>query len=62
MVWAGINGGCETFRARAEHSFARPAGSEKAAVPLGAEGSGVVVAVGPKVTRIKVQTCTRYDL
>jgi NADPH:quinone reductase-like Zn-dependent oxidoreductase len=45
MHWAGVNGGCETFRARAEHAFAR---HRTATEPyaLGAEGSGVIVARG----------------
>lgn len=51
--WAGINGGCETFRVRQEYAFARGATST-APVPLGAEGAGVVVATGPGVTKLKV--------
>lgn len=43
MHYAGINGGCETFRARAEHAFARHR-EQHEPYPLGAEGSGVVVA------------------
>ena len=54
MLWAGVNGGCETFRVRAEAGtpFARHAAQGAGAFPLGAEGVGVVVAVGPEVTSI----------
>lgn len=44
MHWAGVNGGCETFRARAEHAFSRHRTAAGKPWPLGAEGSGVVVA------------------
>jgi len=43
--WAGVNGGCETFRARREHAFATSSPDD--VVLLGAEGAGEVVAVGP---------------
>jgi len=48
--WAGVNGGCETFRARGEQGtpFARHQQAREP-YPLGAEGSGVVVARGPGV-------------
>jgi NADPH:quinone reductase-like Zn-dependent oxidoreductase len=45
ITYAGINGGCETFRARGERAFASNASA--ANFPLGAEGAGVVVALGP---------------
>lgn len=49
---AGINGGCETFRARGEHWFSgnRTAGE----FSLGAEAAGVIVAVGDDVKSLKV--------
>ena len=50
--FAGINGGCETFRARAEHWFERNRALEGFA--LGAEGSGEVVAVGEGVEGLAV--------
>jgi hypothetical protein len=50
--YAGINGGCETFRARGEYAFA--SNTAKQDFPLGAEGCGVVVAVGAEVTNLKV--------
>ena len=40
--YAGINGGCETFRARGEHAFA--GNRDQAEFALGAEGVGVVAA------------------
>ena len=49
---AGINGGCETFRARGEHWFQRE--DRSAEFPLGAEGTGVVAAVGPDVDSLEV--------
>ena len=45
VIYAGINGGCETFRARGEFLFAPNA--QKDMFTLGAEGAGVVVARGP---------------
>lgn len=51
--YAGINGGCETFRARGEHSFS--GNQDKANFPLGAEGCGVVVALGPGVRNLQVR-------
>ncbi|GBF92774.1 hypothetical protein Rsub_05393 [Raphidocelis subcapitata] len=50
--FAGINGGCETFRARGEHAFA--SNSAREAFPLGAEGAGVVVAAGAGVASPRV--------
>ncbi|KAI8471362.1 MAG: NAD(P)-binding protein [Monoraphidium minutum] len=52
MHYAGINGGCETFRARGEHAFAP--NRDKQGFPLGAEGAGVVVAVGEGVASLQV--------
>jgi len=50
VVYAGVNGGCETFRARGEPGtpFAANRDSEEP-FPLGAEGVGVVAAVGSNV-------------
>ena len=45
MLYAGVNGGCETFRARGDHAFR--ANRRLPVYPLGAEGAGVVVKVGP---------------
>ncbi|GLI70995.1 hypothetical protein VaNZ11_016107 [Volvox africanus] len=45
ITHAGINGGCETFRVRGEHAFA--ANRRLKDFPLGAEGAGVVAAIGP---------------
>ena len=56
VVYAGVNGGCETFRARGDFAFAsnREAASESG-FALGAEGVGVVVAVAEEgVTEIAV--------
>ncbi len=47
VTHAGVNGGCETFRARGEHWFAgNKAASPTEGFPLGAEGAGVVAALG----------------
>ena len=49
---AGVNGGCETFRVRAEPGSPfekKTPSSSDLVVPLGAEGAGTVVAVGPGV-------------
>ncbi|KAJ9529812.1 hypothetical protein QJQ45_022245 [Haematococcus lacustris] len=88
MHFAGVNGGCETFRVRAEHAFksnldkvqtrtttAQQESSASCFTPqlvgespappspathcggfflLGAEGAGVVAAVGPGVNRLQV--------
>lgn len=45
VTHAGVNGGCETFRVRGEHLFAGNRHIDH--YLLGAEGRGVVVAVGP---------------
>lgn len=52
ITFAGINGGCETFRVRGEHWFADNAG--KATFPLGAEGVGIITALGPDVTNFQI--------
>lgn len=60
LHWAGVNGGCETFRVRGEHMF--QGNKDKKQFPLGAEGSGVVVAVGQGVNDLKVdlQSCQLF--
>jgi NADPH:quinone reductase-like Zn-dependent oxidoreductase len=51
VKYAGINGGCETFRARGEFAFEGNAkATEEDPFPLGAEGVGIVASVGPDVT------------
>lgn len=50
--YAGINGGCETFRARGEHAFRE--NQDAANFRLGAEGVGHVVALGKDVTDVSV--------
>lgn len=52
MHYAGVNGGCETFRVRGEHAFAGNRARDW--YPLGAEGAGVVAAVGPDVAGLQV--------
>lgn len=52
VKFAGINGGCETFRARGEYAFTGNKG--KTNFPLGAEAVGIVVAIGPDVSNLKV--------
>lgn len=52
MKYAGINGGCETFRARGEYAFS--ANREKQSFTLGAEGAGVIAAVGEAVKTLSV--------
>lgn len=52
IAHAGINGGCETFRARGEHAFR--ANKDAGEYNLGAEASGVVVAMGDDVNSLKV--------
>lgn len=47
VAYAGINGGCETFRARGEHAFASNRAKEW--FPLGAEGAGTIVRMGSNV-------------
>lgn len=51
VSYAGVNGGCETFRSRGEHWFAD--NKDKAdGFPLGAEGVGLVARVGPGVQEL----------
>jgi NADPH:quinone reductase-like Zn-dependent oxidoreductase len=45
VVYAGINGGCETFRARGEGYYTY--NKDKTDIGFGAEGTGVVVKAGP---------------
>lgn len=52
VEYAGVNGGCETFRARAAYEFA--ANKDKTNFRLGAEGVGRVVAVGSEVDNVAV--------
>lgn len=52
LKYAGINGGCETFRARGEFVFA--GNRNKPSFPLGAEGAGVVAAIGDAVQSLAV--------
>jgi hypothetical protein len=40
VVWAGVNGGCETFRARGEHWFASNVGREGACGGSGERQAG----------------------
>ena len=47
VKYAGVNGGCETFRARGEHAF--QGNKDIKDFRLGAEGVGYVVAVGSEV-------------
>jgi len=53
VVYAGVNGGCETFRARGEFAFASNRESEDG-FALGAEGVGVVAAIGDGVENVQV--------
>jgi NADPH:quinone reductase-like Zn-dependent oxidoreductase len=53
VTHAGINGGCETFRVRGEHAFAGNRAKHEYA--LGAEGAGVVVALGEQVRQQQQQ-------
>jgi len=50
--YAGVNGGCETFRARGDHLFAQ--NKDIVDFALGAEGVGVVAAVGGDVRDVAV--------
>lgn len=52
IEWAGINGGCETFRVRGEQAFQK--NRELTGFPLGAEGAGTVVAVGANVHELEI--------
>jgi len=55
VKYAGVNGGCETFRARGDYLFE---GNAKATATepfsLGAEGVGIVAAVGSEVSDVVV--------
>lgn len=75
--YAGVNGGCETFRCRAEYAFSRNA--HETGFALGAEGVGDVVASGDagrhlvgssvmfvggafsEFVRVKVSMCTPIE-
>jgi NADPH:quinone reductase-like Zn-dependent oxidoreductase len=50
VAFAGINGGCETFRVRGEHAFHRNRSAQS--FTLGAEGAGTIVSVGSGVTTL----------
>jgi NADPH:quinone reductase-like Zn-dependent oxidoreductase len=50
VAYAGINGGCETFRARGEHAFAGNRSAEF--FTLGAEGAGTIVSIGSGVRNL----------
>ena len=47
VAYAGVNGGCETFRCQGAFAFAR--NKTLPSYPLGAEGTGVIVQLGPGV-------------
>lgn len=53
VAYAGVNGGCETFRARGDYAFAANK-REKNGFALGAEGVGTVVALGEGVCNVQV--------
>jgi len=59
VVYAGVNGGCETFRSRGDYAFSANKGiieeedERKKYYRLGAEGVGVVKAVGKAVKELK---------
>jgi prostaglandin reductase 3 len=53
VAYAGVNGGCETFRARGEFAFASNREAEDG-FALGAEGVGVVAAVGDGVDNVEI--------
>lgn len=57
VLYAGVNGGCETFRCRGEYAFSRNR-DVQGTFPLGAEGCGVVVA-GP--ASAEASTGSPYD-
>jgi len=52
VIYAGVNGGCETFRARGEHAFVKNRTMPWFA--LGAEGAGTVQSVGTGVTNLRI--------
>jgi NADPH:quinone reductase-like Zn-dependent oxidoreductase len=54
--WAGVNGGCETFRVRGEHWFAANRRACDGGFALGAEGAGEVVLLGDSVTALVDQS------
>lgn len=54
VAYAGVNGGCETFRCRGEYAFTRNVAVKGFA--LGAEGVGEVVAHGPSSAGCAVGT------
>jgi NADPH:quinone reductase-like Zn-dependent oxidoreductase len=51
VAYAGVNGGCETFRSRGEHWFAGNKDAQ-AGFPLGAEGVGIVAQTGVEVKEL----------
>ena len=53
VLFAGVNGGCETFRARGDHIFSKNRDARHG-FPLGAEGSGIVVVIGEGVANVAV--------
>jgi len=53
VAYAGVNGGCETFRARGEHWFESNRDAS-AGFPLGAEGVGIVAKTGIDVEHLAV--------
>lgn len=53
VLYAGVNGGCETFRARGEFAFASNREAE-GFIALGAEGVGLVAAVGVGVENVEI--------
>eukprot|EP00889_Picochlorum_renovo_P001201 jgi/Picre1/28231/NNA_003637.t1 len=57
VLYAGVNGGCETFRCRGEYAFSRNK-DVQGTFPLGAEGCGVVIA-GP--ASAEASTGSPYD-
>jgi len=59
VVYAGVNGGCETFRARGEYAFRGnkekvKKDDDSSFFGLGAEGVGIVQSVGSDVTNVNV--------
>mmetsp|Transcript_30713 Transcript_30713/g.45458 ORF Transcript_30713/g.45458 Transcript_30713/m.45458 type:complete len:379 (+) Transcript_30713:58-1194(+) len=54
VVYAGVNGGCETFRARGEFAFTGNKQTDEKGFGLGAEGVGIVAATGKGVANVKV--------
>jgi len=53
VAYAGVNAGCETFRARGEYAFAGNK-NEEAGFALGAEGVGIVATIGEGVQNVQV--------